>query len=96
MLGAQISLRELKRALNNMNKGKSPDCNSIPPEISLNFWNQLGPLLLEMIITAVQYRSEPKGSFGRDANTALIELLFLKRHHPVFSLSPSIFDKQRY
>jgi hypothetical protein len=60
--------------LKNKNKGKSPGWDDIPPEVYLRCLNQLGPLLLKIINTAVH-----KGSFGRDVNTALISLLLKKR-----------------
>jgi hypothetical protein len=56
VLGAQISLYELKRAFDNMNKGKSPGCDCIPLDVDLKCWVQLGPLLPEIIIIIANRR----------------------------------------
>lgn len=60
-----------------MNKDRSPGWDGIPPEFYLKFWDQLGPLLLEMINIAIS-----KGSFGRDVNMSLISLLLKKGKDP--------------
>lgn len=52
-LDVPISLQELKASLETMNKGRSPGWDGIPPEFYLKFWIHLGPLLLEMINTAI-------------------------------------------
>ena len=72
-LGNPLTLYELRAVLETMNKGKAPGWDGIPPEFYLKFWTLLGPLLLEMINTAIL-----KGSFGRDVNTSLISLLLKK------------------
>ena len=77
ILGAPLSLDELKQSLAKMNKGRSPGNDGIHPEVYLKFWSLLGPPLLEMFNTAIQ-----KGCFGRDVNTALITLLLKKDKDP--------------
>lgn len=62
-----FTLFELEMALRNFNKGKSPGVDGIPPELHLQFWSQLGPLLLNMFNHAIS-----SGCFSRDVNTAII------------------------
>lgn len=52
-LDTPITLSELEKALHNLNKGKSPGFDGIPPELYIKFWSQLGPLLLKMINYAI-------------------------------------------
>jgi hypothetical protein len=59
------------RALNSMNKGKSPGWDGIAPEVYSKCFNQLQPLLLKIINTAVC-----KGSFGSDVTTAITLCVF--------------------
>lgn len=91
-------MSELEKALKDMNKGKSPGMDGIPPEFYLAFWPALGPLMVEMTNYAVD-----KGSFGRHTNTAVISLLLKKEkdpescssYHPL-SLLGSDMKLQRY
>lgn len=73
LLESPITLDELHEALKDMNRGKSPGWDGIPPEMYLAFWDDLGPILLEMIQQAIN-----EGSFNRDINTAIITLLHKK------------------
>lgn len=82
VLGTPISLAELKEAHQSMSKGKSLDIDGIPPEFFLTTCTQLGPLLLDMIQTAIE-----KGSFHRDVNTAVISLLLKKDKDPILFVS---------
>uniref|UniRef100_A0A8B9J9W2 Reverse transcriptase domain-containing protein n=1 Tax=Astyanax mexicanus TaxID=7994 RepID=A0A8B9J9W2_ASTMX len=77
-LGKPIQLNELKEALQLMQKGKAPGIDGIPPEFYLTFFSQLGPLLLDMINTAIE-----AGSFQRDTNTALISVLLKPEKDPL-------------
>lgn len=72
-----ISLEELKDAVGNMQRNKSPGLDGIPPEFYVAFWDKLGPLLLDMIMYSID-----KGSFSRDVNIALISLLLKKDKDP--------------
>lgn len=73
-----ISLEELKAAALDMQKNKSPGFDGIPPDLYVTFWDKLGPLLLDMILTSID-----KGSFSRDVNMALVSLLLKKDKDPV-------------
>lgn len=53
-----------------MNKGKSPGLDGLPPEFYFAFWPQVGPLLLDMILSAIS-----KGLFCKNNNIAIISLL---------------------
>lgn len=55
-----ITLEELYAALKTVKKGKSPGPDGIPPELILNFWDILGPILHAAINTAIQ-----KGHFEK-------------------------------
>ena len=72
-IDAPLLLEELKAAALDMQRNKSPGFDGIPPEVYVEFWNMLGLLLLDMIMT-----SRDKGSFSRDVNIALISLLLKK------------------
>ncbi|KAJ0011600.1 hypothetical protein NQD34_012575 [Periophthalmus magnuspinnatus] len=76
-LNCPITLSELKDAVSNMHRGKSPGLDGIPPEFYAAFWDQIGPLMLEMIQAALR-----AGSFSRDVNTALVSLLLKKDKDP--------------
>ena len=76
-LDKPFTLLELERALRSLNKGKSAGFDGIPPELYLQCWSQLGPLLLNMINHAIS-----SGSFSRDVNTATITLLHKKGKDP--------------
>lgn len=81
-LDSPVSLDGLHMAPKDMNRGKSPAWDGIPPEFYLTFWPEMGPLLLEMIHTAIR-----KGSFNRDVNTAIISLLHKKGKDPTLCSS---------
>lgn len=69
-LGKPISLEELHVAVKSLTRGKTPGPDGIPPELLLQFWDSLGPVLLEAIQAAVD-----QGYFHDHMNTALISLL---------------------
>lgn len=52
-----------------MCSGKSPGLDGISPEFYSAFWDNLGPLLFDMIQAAVE-----RGSFSSDVNIAVILL----------------------
>lgn len=52
-LDVPISLEELKAAALNMQRNKSPGFDGIPLEVYVEFWDELGPLLLDMIMTSI-------------------------------------------
>lgn len=60
-----------------MQTGKSPGLDGIPPEFYLAFWDQLGPLPLDMINFSIT-----RGGFSRDVNIAMISLLLKKDKNP--------------
>ncbi len=76
-LARPITMLELREAVADMQRGKAPGWDGIPPELYLSFWDILGPLLLSMI----QYSIE-QGKFSRDVNTALISLRLKKDKNP--------------
>ncbi len=69
-LDTKITLNEFFESLKQMKRGKLPRLDGIPPEFYLEFWSDLGPIILGMIDTSLQ-----KGFFNRDVNTAIISLL---------------------
>lgn len=76
-LNTPITINELKEAALDMNSGKSPGLDGIPPEIYTTFWDSLGPLLFDMIQSSLD-----RGSFSRDVNIAIISLLLKKDKDP--------------
>jgi hypothetical protein len=60
----------MKAALLNMKKDKAHVIDGIPPELILNFWVELGAVILESLNIANE-----KGQFHRDINTAMISLI---------------------
>uniref|UniRef100_A0A3B1ICK8 Reverse transcriptase domain-containing protein n=1 Tax=Astyanax mexicanus TaxID=7994 RepID=A0A3B1ICK8_ASTMX len=82
LLDQDISLSELKKALYQMNKGKSPGLDGIPAEFYLFFWEELGTLMLEMFNYSLN-----EGEFHKDVNIALISLLLKKDKDPTFCSS---------
>lgn len=75
---APLSLEILKAAALNMQRNESPGFDGIPPEVYVEFWDMVRPLLLDMIMTSID-----KGSFSRDINVALLSLLIEKDKDPV-------------
>lgn len=73
-----ITLQECEMVLKEMNRGKSPGPDGIPPEVYHTFWPLLGPLLVDMIQFSIT-----TGSFHRDVNSALISLLLKKGKDPM-------------
>ncbi len=69
-LNTPISLEELRKALVNMKRGKSPGWDGIPPELYLAFWDILGSPLFDMINAVIN-----KGAFTAGTNTAVITVL---------------------
>lgn len=65
-----MSLQELKTPLSKMSRGKSPGPDGIPPEVFLQFWDLLGPVLLSSIQSAIE-----KSASHEHSNVALIWLL---------------------
>ena len=76
-LSAPLSLSKLHKALLSMNKRKSPGLHSLPPEFYLTSWPQVGPLLLDMILSAIS-----KSSISKNNNTTTIYLLLEKDKDP--------------
>ena len=76
-LNAPITLNELKAAVDDMHKGKSPGLDGIPPEFYTTFWYSLGPLFFDMIQASLE-----RGAFSRDVNVAIISLLLKKDKDP--------------
>lgn len=76
-LNCPITIVELKDSALGMCRGKSPGLDGIPPEFYTTFWDQLGPLMFDMIQTSLE-----AGSFSRDINTAIISLLLKKDKDP--------------
>lgn len=72
-----VTRDELRMAVQNMQRNKSPGFDGIPPEFDVTFWEQLGPFLLDMINFSIG-----KGEFSRDVNTALISFLLKKDKDP--------------
>lgn len=72
-----MSLVELKEAIQEMQRGKSPVLDGLPPKFFLMFWELLGLLLLYMIQFSIN-----EGSFFRDVNIALISHLLKKGKDP--------------
>lgn len=77
-LSKPISLEELEQAVREMQVGKSPGIDGLPPEFILTFWNLRGQLLLDMIHFSIK-----KESFSRNVNVALISLLLKKDKDPI-------------
>lgn len=50
LLNRDISLEELEFTLKEMNKGKAPGCDGIPPEFYKKFWGILGPNMLQSFL----------------------------------------------
>ncbi len=76
-LDAPLSLEEIKEAIDQMSKGRSPGSDGIPPEFYAVFWNDLGPVIFDMFQYAIK-----KGAFSRDVNLAIISLLLKKNKDP--------------
>lgn len=72
------TITELKDALSSMKKGKSPGLDGFPPELFLELWDSIGPLLLNSINHALSI-----GSFHHDQNTSLISVLLKKGKSPL-------------
>ena len=81
-LDTPITLDEIFLSLKQMKKGKSPGLDGIPPELYLTFWEDLGPLILNMFQKALQ-----EGSFNRDVKTAIISLLCKSGKDPTLCAS---------
>ncbi len=72
-LETPLTLLELKEALSSMQKGKSPGLDGLPPELFLELWDVIGPLLLN----SLSNYALDTGSFHRDQNTSLISVLLI-------------------
>lgn len=77
-LEAPLQIEELLNALKCLNKGKSPGLDGLPPELFLELWDMVGPLMLNSFNFAIQ-----SGTFHRDQKTALITLLLKKGKDPL-------------
>lgn len=64
------TLTELKDVLSSMKRSKSPGMDGFPPELFLDLWDSIGPLLLNSFNYALR-----TSSFHRDQNTSLISVL---------------------
>jgi len=49
-----LTLAELERALGEMDSGKERGINGIPPEFNLEFWDLLGPEVLNIFQESLQ------------------------------------------
>lgn len=70
----QLSLAELTSALKSMNLYKAPGPDGLTVEFYLKFWDQLGPLLLEVIS-----QSFHDGELPESMKTSATRLIFKKR-----------------
>lgn len=92
-LESPITLDELKNAVLNMKRGKSPGWDGIPPEFYAMFWEELGQYMLDMILMSVK-----NGSFLNDVNLALLtvlpkpkkDLLFCNNYRPLSILCTEV------
>ncbi len=82
-LETPLTLLELQEALSLMQKGKSPGLDGLPPELFLELWDIVGPLLLNSLNYALD-----AGSFHRDQNTSLISVLLKKDKPPLTCYRP--------
>lgn len=57
---------------------QSPGLDGLPPELFLELWDIIGPLILNSINHALL-----NGSFHRDQNTSLISVLLKKDKSPL-------------
>uniref|UniRef100_A0A3B1KHZ5 Reverse transcriptase domain-containing protein n=1 Tax=Astyanax mexicanus TaxID=7994 RepID=A0A3B1KHZ5_ASTMX len=78
LLDAPIELDELHKAIKDLQKGKSPGLDGLPPELYLDLWDLVGTLILDSFNFAIE-----SGSFHRDQKTALISLLLKKGKDPL-------------
>uniref|UniRef100_A0A3Q3GDX3 Reverse transcriptase domain-containing protein n=1 Tax=Labrus bergylta TaxID=56723 RepID=A0A3Q3GDX3_9LABR len=76
-LDSPLTLSALKEALKSMQKGKSPGLDGLPPELLLELWDIIGPLILDSLNDAFDI-----GSFHCDQNTSLISVLLKKGKSP--------------
>lgn len=76
-LGQPISLEELKTALKRTKKGKTPGLDGIPSELLLQYFDILGPTILQALTSAME-----RGTFLSQTNTALISVLHKKGKDP--------------
>lgn len=53
-LDAPLTQEELRSALGELNHGKSPGTDGIPPEFYLKFWPSLAPYLLRSFESSIQ------------------------------------------
>ena len=65
-----LTLLELKEASNLIQKAKSPGLDGLPPELFIELWDVMGPLLLDSLNSAID-----TGPFHHDQNTSLISVL---------------------
>lgn len=75
---APITLEELKLAAASMNRHKSAGLDGILPELILEIWDLVGPLLLNSI-----QHSLDVGYFHGDERAALLSLLLKTRNDPL-------------
>ena len=78
ILDSPLTLGEIHRALLALNRGKAPGPDGFPPELYMELWEVVGPLLLSSYEEAIA-----KGEFHRDQRTALITLLLKKGKDPL-------------
>lgn len=77
-LDAPLTLEELRSAAVSMTRHKSPGLDGIPPELFVELWDLVGPLLVKSI-----QHSLDVGYFHRDQRTALISLLLKTGKDPL-------------
>lgn len=78
LLDSPLNLEELHGALKSLQRGKSPGLDGLPPELYLELWEMIGPLVLDSFNTAIS-----RGEFHRDQKVALISLLLKKGKDPL-------------
>ena len=66
-LGQPITLEEFKSALKT---GKTPGLDGIPSELLLQYFDILGPIILQSLTSGIEM-----GTFQQQANTALISVI---------------------
>ena len=69
-LGQPITLEELKSALKTAKKGKTLGLDGIPSELLLQYFDTLGPIILQTLTSAIEM-----GTFHQQTNTALISVI---------------------
>lgn len=90
LLNRELSVEELENALKEMQNGKSPGCDGLPPEFYKRFWGQLGKHLLASFLY-----SEEQGVLTPDQRRGIITLIpkkgkdrrFIRNWRPISMLN---------